>query len=257
MDFNLYVEEIIDEKLCFRKRAAILLSVVNESYFSQCNFMEIHCLQPKRLAAILASVIFHRNAGALVRSKYPQSAEFLVTDAEWSIIEPMLLKGSEKRGRRPANPRLTVSAILWLFQNNAHWRNIPEYYGRWETVYRQFNSWKIRGLWGDLEIIINTKNDNGQFNRLSDISEKIKNYLDGSHAVYSENEMHHSNISSHKSKKFQNISHWTIRRFTFNISGVDEISSTKIRHSKKFSYPTVDNDLVICLSIEKFFTDAI
>jgi len=38
-------------------------------------------------------------------------------------------------------------AILWALSDGGRWRNIPERFGPWQTVYDRFRSWTRRGLW--------------------------------------------------------------------------------------------------------------
>ena len=45
----------------------------------------------------------------------------------------------EEQGQRdvPA-PRTTVNGIIWLARSGAPWRDLPERYGKWNTVYKCF-----------------------------------------------------------------------------------------------------------------------
>jgi transposase len=37
-------------------------------------------------------------------------------------------------------------AILWILRTGAPWRDLPEEYGPWQTVYHRFNHWRKIGL---------------------------------------------------------------------------------------------------------------
>ena len=43
--------------------------------------------------------------------------------------------------------RLIVEGILWRIRTGAPWRDLPEEFGSWKTVYNQFNRWSKKGIW--------------------------------------------------------------------------------------------------------------
>ena len=64
-----------------------------------------------------------------------------LTDAEWSQIEkyfPPKEPGTPGRPPKPARPM--VNAIVWLARSGAPWRDLPERFGPWETVYTRFRA---------------------------------------------------------------------------------------------------------------------
>ena len=69
-----------------------------------------------------------------------------LTDEQWERIEPFL---PAMRGRgRPyeASHRTTIEGILWIARTGAPWRDLPERYGKWITVYQRFRRWSHRGI---------------------------------------------------------------------------------------------------------------
>ena len=75
---------------------------------------------------------------------------FDLTDWEWSIIAPLLPGGAGKKGRgRPRpNDRQVLNGIFFILRTGASWRDLPERYGPYTTVYNRFNRWAKRGVWG-------------------------------------------------------------------------------------------------------------
>jgi transposase len=75
-------------------------------------------------------------------------ARFDLSEAEWSIIEP-LLPGAD--GRRFGRPRLddrrVLNAIFFVLRTGTPWRDLPERYGPYTTAYNRFNRWAKRGVW--------------------------------------------------------------------------------------------------------------
>ena len=62
------------------------------------------------------------------------------SDAQWKLIEPLLPKQS--RGGKWNDHRLMFDGILWVLRTGAPWRDLPERYGKWQSVYDRFNRWK-------------------------------------------------------------------------------------------------------------------
>jgi transposase len=51
------------------------------------------------------------------------------------------------RGRPLENHRTILNAILWRLHTGAPWRDIPESFGRWQTIYGRFRRWRRDGTW--------------------------------------------------------------------------------------------------------------
>ncbi len=69
-----------------------------------------------------------------------------LTDGEWQRIEPLIPGKKGDRGRHGADNRLFVDAVLWLVRAGAPWRDLPERFGSWKTVYHRFRRWQREGL---------------------------------------------------------------------------------------------------------------
>ena len=67
-----------------------------------------------------------------------------LTDAGWERIVPLLPKQS--RGGRWADHRTVLNGMFWVLNSGAHWRDMPERYGKWETVYGRYRRWVREGL---------------------------------------------------------------------------------------------------------------
>jgi len=79
-------------------------------------------------------------------------------DAEWAFFEPFVF-GIRGRGGRPATDhRLILDGVFWIARTGAPWRDLPEEFGKWSSVYRQFRRWTLAGLW---EMILEALNESG------------------------------------------------------------------------------------------------
>ena len=61
---------------------------------------------------------------------------FVLTDEQWKLIEPALPR--QRRGGRWNDHRQTLDGILWVLRCGSPWRDMPERYGSWKTVYSRF-----------------------------------------------------------------------------------------------------------------------
>jgi transposase len=75
-------------------------------------------------------------------------ARFDVTDAEWALIEPLLPVAAT--GPLPRRVRDQFNGVLWRFRTGSGWRDVPDRYGPWSTIYSRFSSWAKAGVFQDL-----------------------------------------------------------------------------------------------------------
>ncbi|MBK8131801.1 MAG: IS5 family transposase [Gammaproteobacteria bacterium] len=66
---------------------------------------------------------------------------------QWARIEPMLPGKAGDRGRTAKDNRLFVDAVLWIARAGAPWRDLPEAFGPWNSVYKRFSRWSNAGVW--------------------------------------------------------------------------------------------------------------
>lgn len=72
-------------------------------------------------------------------------ARFDLSDAEWRIIEPLLL--NTPRGVAWVDDRRVLNGIFYILRTGSPWRDLPERYGPYTTVYNRFNRWAKAGVW--------------------------------------------------------------------------------------------------------------
>ena len=69
------------------------------------------------------------------------------TDEEWERIAHHFKRGNGVKMGRPRNDdRQMLNGILWIARSGASWRDLPERYGAWSSVYRRFKEWEESGL---------------------------------------------------------------------------------------------------------------
>lgn len=65
-------------------------------------------------------------------------------DAAWELIKD-LVSPEQKMGRPRSDDRLLLNGIFWILCSGATWRDLPERFGPWSTVYQRFRDWRDDG----------------------------------------------------------------------------------------------------------------
>ena len=77
-----------------------------------------------------------------------------LTDEQWEQIEPLLPARPTDPGKSGENDRLFVNAVLWIAKTGAPWRDLPERFGNWNSVFQRYNRWCKNNVWqGVLEAL--------------------------------------------------------------------------------------------------------
>src|SRR5579863_6180344 len=69
-----------------------------------------------------------------------------LTDEQWQVVCPFIPVSAARTGRPARNPREMLDGILWVLVTGAAWRDLPEPFGPWETVYYYFARWQQTGV---------------------------------------------------------------------------------------------------------------
>ncbi len=73
-----------------------------------------------------------------------------LTNEQWEQLAPLLPPQKPHTGRPGLDHRTIVNGILWVLRTGAPWRDLPERYGRWQTVASRFYRWQQAGIWDQL-----------------------------------------------------------------------------------------------------------
>ena len=82
-------------------------------------------------------------------------------DNQWAAIKELF---PERRGKgRPGHsPRHILNGIMWILCSGAAWRDLPERFGSWKTVYHRFREWQRSGLFEQILALLHLKlNEDG------------------------------------------------------------------------------------------------
>lgn len=91
-----------------------------------------------------------------------KSPEYRLSDEQWALIES-LLPSNRNRGGQWKDHRQMIDGILWVLSDGGRWRNVPERFGPWQTVYDRFRKWTRQGIWDQmLEAMRALKQETGE-----------------------------------------------------------------------------------------------
>lgn len=77
--------------------------------------------------------------------------QYELKNYQWEQIKDFFLPA--RTGRPGKDNRMILNAILWIARTGAPWRQLPECYGSWKTVYSRFCKWRDDGT---LQMILET-----------------------------------------------------------------------------------------------------
>ena len=69
-----------------------------------------------------------------------------ISDADWARIQPLL----PPRPGPYALDRRSLNAVLYVAKTGLPWRDLPDRFGPWNSVWRRSDRWSRRGVWAAL-----------------------------------------------------------------------------------------------------------
>ena len=64
----------------------------------------------------------------------------------WSKIYKLLKSTSLVYVQNEQKTKLFIEAIFWMMRTGAQWRELPAYYGKWNSVFGRFNEWSKKNI---------------------------------------------------------------------------------------------------------------
>jgi transposase len=68
-----------------------------------------------------------------------------LNDAQWASLMLVIQRIPHAWKRDEAALRRFVEAVLWILRTGAPWRDLPETFGKWPSVYHRWRRWCVRG----------------------------------------------------------------------------------------------------------------
>jgi transposase len=71
----------------------------------------------------------------------------VVSDLQWERISAHIIGDERTRGSSGRNNRMFLEAVLWIVRTGSPWRDLPEIFGAWNSIFRRFSRWSAKGVW--------------------------------------------------------------------------------------------------------------
>ena len=75
------------------------------------------------------------------------SRSAVLTDAQWARIQTLMPSSVGQRGRPFRDHRQVVEGIVYRFRTGVAWRDLPESFGPWQTVWKRHRRFSADGTW--------------------------------------------------------------------------------------------------------------
>jgi transposase len=70
-------------------------------------------------------------------------ARYELEDDQWELLKGLM--PTQRGGGQWLDHRTTLNGMLWILRSGAAWRDLPERYGKWQSVYHRFTRWRRDG----------------------------------------------------------------------------------------------------------------
>ena len=71
----------------------------------------------------------------------------VLNDVAWERMAPLIIGRPDQKGSTGRDNRMFVEGVLWIVRTGSPWRDLPEAFGDWNSVFRRFSRWSIKGVW--------------------------------------------------------------------------------------------------------------
>ncbi len=77
-----------------------------------------------------------------------------ISDEDWSRIEHLLPGRRGQHGGVAADNRRFVNAVRYVARTGVAWADLPDGYGKANSVWRRFDRWCTKGVWTRLRLAL-------------------------------------------------------------------------------------------------------
>ena len=82
-----------------------------------------------------------------------------LSNEDWERVSSLLPGQPGRPGDNAKDNRLFLNAVFWIAKTGVSWRDLPERFGNWNTVFRRFSRWSERGVWESIFKALNSDSD--------------------------------------------------------------------------------------------------
>lgn len=71
-----------------------------------------------------------------------------LSERQWDSLKDLFPPERKPQGGRPGKSNQDMlNAILYWLNTGIPWRDLPERFGPWQSVYSRFRAWTLAGVW--------------------------------------------------------------------------------------------------------------
>jgi len=70
-----------------------------------------------------------------------------LSNAKWKKLKAFFEEYEGVYTGKKDDLRQFLDAVLWIMRTGSPWRDLPEEYGQWNSIYKRFTRWRDRGIW--------------------------------------------------------------------------------------------------------------
>ena len=85
----------------------------------------------------------------------------VLTDEMWAQIEPVLPPAIGPMGRPMKDHRNLVEGAIYRLRTGVAWRDLPQEFGPWQTVWKRHHRFSTDGTWDKVLMALQVKADAG------------------------------------------------------------------------------------------------
>ena len=71
----------------------------------------------------------------------------VLSDEQWARVSGLIIGRPDQRGSTGRDNRMFVEGVLWIVRTGSPWRDLPEVFGEWNSVFRRFSRWSQKRVW--------------------------------------------------------------------------------------------------------------
>ncbi len=71
----------------------------------------------------------------------------VLSDGQWDRLSAHIIGNERTCGSSGRDNRMFVEAVLWIVRTGSPWRDLPDVFGSWNSMFRRFSRWSRKGVW--------------------------------------------------------------------------------------------------------------